>query len=99
MLGHSKYYGNIFDQFSVLVAIAITYDMIWQIHWLVTSYNADGIYATCIKILLLFFGKKMANATKKNNQILWCFYAINLVFAVVFCATTLLSLDEIRKLE
>ena len=99
MLGHSKYYGNIFDQFSVLVAIAITYDMIWQIHWLVTSYNADGIYATCIKILLLFLAKKMANATKKNNQILWCFYAINLVFAVVSLATTLLSLDGIRKLE
>ena len=74
--------------------------MIWQIDWLVTSYNADGIYATCIKILLLFFGKKKWQMRqKKNNQILWCFYAINLVFAVVFCATTLLSLDEIRKLE
>ena len=48
---------------------------------------------------VVFWQKKMANATKKNNQILWCFYAINLVFAVVFCATTLLSLDEIRKLE
>ena len=73
--------------------------MIWQIHWLVTSYNADGIYATCIKILLLFFGKKNGKRDKKNNQILWCFYAINLVFAVVSIATTLLSLDGIRKLE
>ena len=70
----------------MLVAIAITYDMLWQIDWLVTSYNADGIYMPHASryTAVVFWQKKNGKCDKKNNQILWCFYAINLVFAVVF---------------
>ena len=52
----------------MLVAIAITYDMIWQIDWLVTSYNADGIYMPHASryTAVVFWQKKMANATKKT---------------------------------
>ena len=48
---------------------------------------------------VVFWQKKWQTRQKKHNQILWCFYAINLVFAVDSFATTLLSLDGIRKLE
>ena len=69
----------------MLVAIAITYDMLWQIDWLVTSYNADGIYMPhASRYTAVVFWQKKNGKCDKKKTIKFCGVFMRLIWFLLW---------------